>query len=176
MSNLSVRREFINALWRRIEPFSRPAWAAASEQYWINGDDDSDGTYCDKCAEVEYGFEARDGTFIDGGFSLESDGCVHCDRCGRLLEYSLTDAGAVYEINHYSENCVRVLTAEEAAHIETALGACVDEPAVQQRAILVGLAAVAAIPLLPPPGSQGWFNFPCSRGRQHGRSRLPLRR
>lgn len=44
------------------------------------------------------------GEDYDGGFLCESDGCEHCEKCGKLLQYTLTDYGVDGELNHFVES------------------------------------------------------------------------
>ena len=125
-------------------------WVYPEPPYWL--DRDCDGTYCLECAKIEYGFEAApNGEGIDGGFGGEGSGCLHCDRCGKLLEYCLTDYGTRSEIGHYIENPPKFLTAEEAYHIAKALDGAPWLPDLQGEAFAVAMRAMAAIPLLPAP-------------------------
>lgn len=91
-------------------------------QYWL--DSDATFSYCYPCARkaraTELGLaeppaerdwferseadeEFEDG--IDGGawYSGESDSTVACQTCGETLRYSLTDYGALSEIDHFLE-------------------------------------------------------------------------
>jgi hypothetical protein len=65
--------------------------------------DDTGLSYCFECAEEQINYFGR-GTNVDGGWGgQEHDCCVHCETCGRMLDYSLTDAGVEYEIDHFSK-------------------------------------------------------------------------
>ncbi|NWC11970.1 hypothetical protein HX776_24600 [Pseudomonas agarici] len=68
--------------------------------HWIGGADADQGpSYCRPCAEAEVA--AGRAEYVDGGWHQENDGCCHCETCGRLLEYTLTEYGASEELDHY---------------------------------------------------------------------------
>ncbi|MCO8261534.1 hypothetical protein NC656_08245 [Pseudomonas asiatica] len=85
--------------------------------HWIGGKDADQGpSYCRSCAEAKV--EAREAEYVDGGWQQDNDGCCHCDTCGRLLEYNLTDYGAAEELEHYLANPPPVpISPEDAFHI-----------------------------------------------------------
>lgn len=70
--------------------------------YWlIGGKDDQGESYCLDCIRelkpnAEYG-EDYEGGMIWG----ESDSCEHCEECGKLLCYTLTDYGVRNELDHF---------------------------------------------------------------------------
>jgi hypothetical protein len=64
--------------------------------YWPAVADTSED-FCRAHAQVKAGPSGE----IDGGYSRETDGCCHCATCGRLLAYTLTDAGAASELAHF---------------------------------------------------------------------------
>ena len=70
---------------------------------------------------------------LDGGFSTECDSCEHCETCGQLLDYSLTDYGAKSEWDHFQEHGINLSSADCGYHIQTVL---------QSLAVLRGLANV----------------------------------
>jgi hypothetical protein len=43
------------------------------------------------------------GDNYDGGFACEEDDAQHCQRCGKLLEYTLTNEGVDYEMEGFAE-------------------------------------------------------------------------
>jgi hypothetical protein len=57
---------------------------------------------------------------LDGGWPLESDGCAHCDTCGQLLDYSLTNWGQRSEFDHFAKHGIEN-TPEAAYHIAAML-------------------------------------------------------
>jgi hypothetical protein len=56
------------------------------------------------------------GENYDGGFACEEDDAQHCERCGKLLEYTLTDYGVDYEIEGFLES---LADAEDLANLDT---------------------------------------------------------
>ncbi|MCH4880191.1 hypothetical protein EQV97_22805 [Pseudomonas sp. TMW22090] len=68
--------------------------------HWIGGDSVDQGpSYCRSCADAEV--TAGRAEYVDGGWQQENDGCCHCETCGQLLEYTLTEYGAGEEVDHY---------------------------------------------------------------------------
>jgi hypothetical protein len=63
--------------------------------YWL--EDAETETYCLKC--VKRLAKGRD--YSGYGGAAEQDGCLHCDKCGELLDYTLTDYGAAEELAHF---------------------------------------------------------------------------
>lgn len=63
----------------------------------------------------------RDDYILDGGWRTEHDGPVFCAGCGAILDGSLTDYGAVSEIEHYSSYPPRPGNAFDAHHLCEAL-------------------------------------------------------
>lgn len=72
-------------------------------QRWLAGDHaDAGPSYCQECAEKAVA--AGDGEFVDGGWpGDQSDTCEHCESCGCLLHYCLTDYGVESELAHFAE-------------------------------------------------------------------------
>jgi hypothetical protein len=67
--------------------------------YWFETEDGGDGDdYCLKCVKEK---DAGRGKYSGYGCSSEHDGCLHCSKCGKLLDYVLTDYGAEEELNHF---------------------------------------------------------------------------
>jgi len=63
--------------------------------YWIM--DDEAETYCLRCVTV-----VAKGREIDGyGGPSEQDHCLHCHKCGKLLDYTLSNYGAREELAHF---------------------------------------------------------------------------
>jgi hypothetical protein len=68
--------------------------------HWVGGGNADQGpSYCRPCADAEVAADRAE--YVDGGWQQENDGCCHCETCGRLLEYTLTEYGAIEEIDHY---------------------------------------------------------------------------
>lgn len=113
--------------------------------YWVaDGNDDGNdgGVYCRDHAVVAVAKAGGD-AILDGGWSLESDGCRHCETCSRVLQYSLTNYGIDSEISHFLGNQpTKPLGEEEAYHIERILCAAPDNP----DALQVAEMAVGAMP------------------------------
>lgn len=66
-----------------------------------------DEHYCPKCIGAALAAEKAkhpDGAdvYVAQG-SGENDSSLHCDSCGCLLAYSLTDYGASYELDHFTK-------------------------------------------------------------------------
>lgn len=96
-------------------------------QRWLGGDNaDAGPSYCKPCAEKAVA--AGKGEFVDGGFpGAEDDTCQHCETCGCLLHYSLTDYGVASELEHFSEHPPEApVGKEEAYHIVRVLVAAPD--------------------------------------------------
>jgi hypothetical protein len=111
-----------------------------ADPYWLSNDD-CGFTYCRKCALQA--LRAKPGAELDGGFHCENDSCQHCETCGRLLDYTLTNYGAAEEINHFSKIRFRKpLDRDQAYHIARMLGANTEDEA----AIKIAHRAVAKIP------------------------------
>lgn len=71
--------------------------------YWFDDDPDQ-YDYCLDCAikkEVDNSEWKR-----DGGFHSESDSPMRCEACGKWLEHTLSDYGALQELEHYEENVI----------------------------------------------------------------------
>lgn len=103
---------------KAIEALEKIAAAVETPyQHWLGGDDADQGqSYCRPCAEKKVA-EGK-GEFIDGGYQQDSDVCSHCDDCGRLLEYNLTESGVVAELEHFRLNAPSApVSAECAFHL-----------------------------------------------------------
>lgn len=85
--------------------------------HWLGGEAVDQGpSYCRACADAKVA--AGEAEYVDGGWQQDDDGCCHCDVCGRLLEYNLTDYGASSEIEHYQASPPSApLSPEDAFHI-----------------------------------------------------------
>lgn len=137
-------------------------WAEHAEtdcQHWLDYlPDTAHETYCWSCARALRGFELphdhdNGHQMIDGGSwaSRESDTCMHCDRCGIILEYTLTEHGFEREMEHYREcPCLR-LTPGEAYHLHAMIeaGAWCDDEDGRMAAFVAGWLALAFVPMLP---------------------------
>jgi hypothetical protein len=119
---------------------NRYAGMNRANPYWLSNDD-CGYTYCRKCALKA--LKAKPGAELDGGFHCESDSCQHCETCGKLLDYTLTNCGAAEEIDHFSKARFREpLDRDEAYHIARMLGANTDDEA----ALKIARRAITKIP------------------------------
>lgn len=83
--------------------FDKLEYILPFQNWLIGGDADSSLSYCRLCAE--YKVARGDAEDVIAGFKPETkDGCLTCHKCGRLLEYTLTDKGVAAEIRYFSEN------------------------------------------------------------------------
>ncbi len=73
--------------------------ASPPHPYWLIGEDES---LCWKCLHAKMP-DAEIGVDFEGGYCWESDGCFHCEKCGRLLQFILTEYGVASELAHYAE-------------------------------------------------------------------------
>lgn len=99
MSNLTeTQQAFLDEATRILdERESSPKY-----QCWrIDCTDDEGTSYCRDCLKPEIGPAVE---YWGGGYSGgESDGSEVCACCGCLLDYTLTDEGVSYELDHYFE-------------------------------------------------------------------------
>lgn len=104
------------------------AKADEKDSYWfIHNAGGEDRTFCFECGEkrrLELIVENKDNPkeldhlgSLDGGFSQESDSCVHCETCGHILSYSLTNYGAESEWDHFLTNGVHIDSPDVGYHI-----------------------------------------------------------
>ena len=100
--------------------------------HWLGGDEADQGlSYCYECAEKAV--SAGDGEYVDGGWQQDSDGCCHCETCGRLLDYTLTDYGVTEELSHFRAARLRgELHPEAAYHLARILEQHDEHPEVKQ--------------------------------------------
>ena len=73
-------------------------------EHWFCGDDDDEGeSYCLDCI-MAIRPTAEPGEDYLGAYPPgESDSVAICERCGALLQYTLTDYGLQEELAHFSE-------------------------------------------------------------------------
>lgn len=72
-----------------------------SAGYWLL--DNEHETFCQRCVEKI----AKGREYTGYGCAAEQDGCLHCDKCGELLDYTLTDHGAAEELAHFQTMAFR---------------------------------------------------------------------
>ena len=96
-ADLSLCRRLLN---------ERETYPADWEYFFCNPDmnDDEGLSYCLDCIKklrpngvsgIDYRYLYPEG---------ESDGCCHCDECGKMLRYTLTDYGVNEELAIFEEN------------------------------------------------------------------------
>lgn len=68
-------------------------------EYWLDFEDGGDGNgHCLRCIKK---LDAGRNKYTGSGGSTEEDGCLHCGTCGKILDYTLTDHGALEELAHF---------------------------------------------------------------------------
>ncbi|OEU62402.1 MAG: hypothetical protein BA867_09635 [Desulfobacterales bacterium S5133MH16] len=76
-------------------------------EHWIHGGDEG-FSYCQKCCEKEVkrltAENPAEEYSVDGGWKIEGDNTPYCEKCGKLLENTLTDYGCEVEIDHFLTN------------------------------------------------------------------------
>ena len=66
---------------------------------WLDFEDGGDGnSHCLRCIKK---MDAGRDHFTMSAGGAEEDGCLHCGTCGKILDYTLTDAGANSELDHF---------------------------------------------------------------------------
>ena len=92
--------------------------------HWVESeykDVDESEDRCYECAKKkaeELTERLKVKVFVSGGSLQESDTCAHCQDCGELLEYTLTDCGVESELDHYlAEDSEIDFDREEAYHL-----------------------------------------------------------
>jgi hypothetical protein len=77
--------------------------------HWIRGE--AGPNWCYGCGKAMAKHLRRRATrkekseyILDGGYPAgDEDGCAHCEGCGKLLHYSLTDYGVEIELEYFLE-------------------------------------------------------------------------
>jgi len=89
--------------------------------HWLGGEHVDQGpSYCRPCAEAKVA--AGEAESVDGGWQQDNDGCCHCETCGCLLHYTLTDYGIEEELRHFnSQPAPCDVTPEVAYHLARVL-------------------------------------------------------
>lgn len=93
--------------------------AKAPPLYWR---DDDDGEYCRECFGKLFPTDDWGDGWGGGAYNSEQDCCVHCETCGKLLSYVLTDYGAEEELNHFEDNEWDWDAPDDCYHIARMLG------------------------------------------------------
>ena len=80
--------------------FDKYANLSPEDPHWIcDGVGDEGKDFCRRCALAKI---KKDGKGqLSMSVAPESDGCVHCTVCGKLLDYTLTDHGGDAELDHF---------------------------------------------------------------------------
>jgi hypothetical protein len=66
--------------------------------------DEVDGWFCLDCVKKRRRKPVAGENFLYAGYIPEEDHSNHCERCGALLDYTLTDYGVDNELSHFVEN------------------------------------------------------------------------
>jgi hypothetical protein len=105
--------------------FDRYANISPGPAYWLEEDECEE--YCLRCIK-----KIAAGRLYSGyGCAAEQDGCLHCHKCGNLLDYVLTDHGALEELHHFKTVKFRPgkpLDRETAYHLARLIAAKEDDP------------------------------------------------
>lgn len=98
--------------------------------HWLSGDDVDQGpSYCYECATKHV--SAGKAESVDGGWQQDSDRCCHCEDCGRLLDYTLTDHGIREELSHFKQDRLQgPMSPERSCHLSRILEQHRDHPEV----------------------------------------------
>ena len=104
---------------------------AAPICWLVHNGNEGHENYCRSCAETMAG----DGDVVVGETPSECDSCYHCDKCGRVLDYSLTEHGVLSELDHFHQYPPTApLKNGDAFHIARILEAVPDNPEAQRLA------------------------------------------
>lgn len=87
----------------------------APPPYWREGDENE---YCRPCFDKLFSSDER-----EGGYCAERDGCTHCETCGKILAYTLTDYGAEEELDYYEDAEWDWNDPDDCYHVAAMLGA-----------------------------------------------------
>ncbi|WP_339829429.1 hypothetical protein [uncultured Arenimonas sp.] len=97
--------------------------------HWLGSPADQGPSYCFDCASARV--SAGEANFVDGGWPQDNDGCCHCEDCGRLLDYTLTEYGVESELEHFrGTRFRRAINPELAYHLARLLEHHDDQPQV----------------------------------------------
>ena len=105
-------REIVDTLARAANA-QRGYWLEDDAGAWIDSVD-----YCKACATKEKA--DRVDVHVCGPMQFEeADSCRHCEKCGTLLDYRLTEYGVREEAEHFITNGICYpLTPVEAYHLQ----------------------------------------------------------
>lgn len=80
--------------------FDKYADLEPENPHWICDDDGDEGhNYCRRCALAKIKKDGKGD--LNVSVAPESDSCLHCTVCGKLLDYTLTNHGADSELDHF---------------------------------------------------------------------------
>ena len=115
----------VNHLLNRFDAEIDKRAADPEPMFWFLTEegDDTDENYCYDCI-MALKQDALIGEHFIGYGSVwsEQDGCEHCERCGVLLRYTLTNYGLYSELEHYSENPFDWSDSNDCAHVAPMIG------------------------------------------------------
>lgn len=116
---MSAQPVDVLAVLARLESIA--AGVEAPYPRWLGGYDVDQGpSYCYDCAAKRV--EAGEAQSVDGGWPQDCDTCCHCEDCGRLLAYTLTEWGVGQELVHFASDALdREVTPELAYHLARVL-------------------------------------------------------
>lgn len=139
----------VDALLDRLNAIA--AIADVPYPHWLGGDEADQGpSYCNDCAQKQV--VAGNAEFVDGGWPQENDGCCHCEDCGRLLDYTLTDYGVQAEMEHFQGGIPAESIEPETAYHLARLLEQADHDHPEVIAILADVRA--ALDATPPDGAE----------------------
>jgi hypothetical protein len=80
--------------------FDKYADLSPEDPHWIcDGVGDEGSDFCRKCALAKIKADGKGQ--LSMSVAPESDSCLHCSVCGKLLDYTLTGSGADAELAHF---------------------------------------------------------------------------
>lgn len=149
MSDIESLKQLLRDTAAALEPVS--STIDAPYPYWINGDDEGT-SWCRPCGEEQIArlkAEQPDGEFdLAGGYEQQAeDSCCHCEGCGRLLDYRLTDTGVDQEISHFSQHVAETASADDVFHVVRLLEGAEnsDDPAILDAAARIGITIAKSV-------------------------------
>jgi hypothetical protein len=123
-----------------VEQLERYSGIEPPDAYWLEDTGSGEwlncAEYCLPCAKKVQG--RRKTLYLSGGAGwIESESCVHCAKCGKLLGYTLLKHGVLSELQHFTANPPAApLRKEEAYHIARVLDCAWDEEDVAEATAL----------------------------------------
>lgn len=92
-----------------LEPLV-PDWALRPAHWISTPDGDLGSEWCEDCGTYmvrhlrRHDRKRREDYILDGGWSTDAEHFTFCSQCGKRLHISLTQFGAVSEIENYEQN------------------------------------------------------------------------